>query len=155
MADVMVQLRDITEDNWMEVSLLTTEDDGIPKVCEQYVSSNALSIVQAIFEEGWEVKAIYCGKLMVGFTMFGLNPFTDEYEICRIMIDHRHQGKGFGTIALELVIDELMEYEDCESIYLSLNPNNEKSKSIYRKLGFEYTGEKSGSEEIWRLICQK
>lgn len=154
MADVMVQLRDIDEDNWMEVALLTTEEDGIPKVCEQYVSSNALSIVQAVYEGNWEVKAIYCGKKPVGFTMYGYNPEYDGYEICRIMIDHKHQGKGFGTIALKLVMEELSLFEDCDYIYLSLNPNNEKSKKIYKKLGFEDTGVKNGSEEVWRILCQ-
>lgn len=155
MTDVMVHLEDITEENWMEVSLLTTEEDGIPKVCEKYVSSNALSIVQALYEDTWEVKAVYCGKRPVGFVMYGLNPKYDVYEICRIMIDYRHQGKGFGTIALELAMEELAELDDCDYIYLSLNPSNEKSKSIYKKFGFEDTGMRTETEEVWRVLCQK
>lgn len=155
MADVMVRLEEITEDNWMEVALLTTEEDGIPKVCEQYVSSNAMSIVQAVYEGGWEVKAVYCGRVPVGFVMYGINQTFDVYEICRIMIDHKHQGKGFGTIALRLVMEELMENEDCDYIYLSLNPSNEKSKSIYKKFGFEDTGMRTGTEEVWRVLCQR
>lgn len=155
MADVTVHLEDIDEDNWMEIVLLTTETDGVPKVCEQYVSSNALSIVQAVYEGSWAIKAVYCGKRAVGFTMYGYNPELDGYEICRIMIDVKHQGKGFGTIALKLVMEELMEEDDCEEIYLSLNPSNERGKAIYAKLGFTNTGVKSGTEEIWRFICQR
>lgn len=155
MPDVMVRLEDITEENWMEVSLLTTEQDGIPKVCEKYVSSNALSIVQAVYEGTWEVKAVYCGKKVVGFVMYGLNQERDVYEILRIMIDYRHQGKGFGTIALKLVMEELAAIEDCDYIYLSVNPANEKSKSIYKKFGFEDTGIRTETEEVWRALCQK
>lgn len=151
MADVSVRLEDIDEDNWMEVALLTTEEDGNPKVVERFVASSALSIVQAVYEESWEVKAIYCGKKAVGFTMYGVNPEYDTYEIRTLMIDSRHQGKGFGTIALKLVIDELTEEEDCNRIYLSVNKDNELGRRIYEKNGFEYTGTINGNEMVYRL----
>lgn len=151
MADVSVRLEDIDEDNWMEVALLTTEEDGNPKVVERFVASSALSIVQAVYEESWEVKAIYCGKKAVGFAMYGVNPEYDTYEIRTLMIDSRHQGKGFGTIALKLVIDELTEEEDCNRIYLSVNKDNELGRRIYEKNGFEYTGTINGNEMVYRL----
>lgn len=150
--DVTVRLAEIDEDNWEEIVLLTTREDGIPVVCEQYVASNALSICQAVYEEEWVTKAIYCGKKAVGFTMFGYNQKTDRYEICRLMIDYRHQGKGFGSIALSLVIDEMIDnYEDCYEIYLSVNPGNDRAKHIYRRAGFQDIGEKNGSEDIYCL----
>lgn len=151
MTDVSISLQDIDERNWMDIILLTTQEDGVPRVCEEYVASNALSIVQAVFEDSWIIKAIYCGKRAVGFTMYGVNPDTGYYEICRIMIDKSQQGRGFGTIALKLVIEELMDNEDCDAIYLSMNPKNERGRNIYEKLGFIRTGDKNGDEDIYCL----
>lgn len=152
--DVSLRLEEITEDNWRDIVLLTTEDSGIPRVCEQYVASNALSIVQALYEGTWTVNAVYCGKRPVGFVMYGYNPSHENYEICRLMIDHRHQGKGFGTMALELAIEELSEEEDCTEIYLSVNPQNDRAKHIYEKAGFIKTGETYDTEEVYCLSLE-
>lgn len=152
--DVSLRLEEITEDNWRDIVLLTTEDSGIPRVCEQYVASNALSIVQAVYEGTWNVNAVYCGKRPVGFVMYGYHPYREKYELCRIMIDHKHQGKGFGTMALELVIEELSEIEDCTEIYLSVNPGNRRGKHIYEKAGFVKTGEMCDGEEVYCLSLE-
>ena len=151
MADVSVRLEDVDEDNWMSVVLLTTETERQPKVVEQYVASNALSIVQAVYEQTWDYKAVYCGDKPVGFVMYGYNGERDAYEILRLMIDSRYQDKGIGTIALKLAIGELAENEDCDCIYVSTNKDNYGAKRIYEKNGFVYTGEMSGDEELYSL----
>lgn len=152
MPDVTVRLEDIDEDNWMDVVLLTTEKDGMPRVCEQYVASNSFSIVQAMYEGTWSIKAVYCGKVAVGFVMYGYNPEYDEYELLRLMIDHKHQGKGFGVVALRLVLDEMREVEDCENVYIAVNKDNERAKRIYQSNGFVKTNLMRGEEEVW--ICR-
>ena len=147
--DVSVRLEDITEDNWRDVIFLTTQEEGMPLVCEKYVASNALSIVQAFFEGTWHVKAVYCGKKAVGFVMYGYCESHDCYEVCRLMIDHKHQGKGFGNIALKLVIEELEEIEDCLEIYITVNPENERGKHIYEKAAFIPREESWEGEEVY------
>lgn len=149
--DVAVRLKDIDERNWMEITLLSTREDGKAMVCEEYVASNAFSICQALFEETWEFKGIYCGKTPIGFVMYGYNNERRCYELCRLMIDYPHQGKGFGRIALKLALEEMLEYEDCEEIYVAVNEKNERAKQLYRSVGFEDTGQRSGQEEIYCL----
>ena len=151
MADVSVRLRDIDEDNWMEVALLSTMESGGPKVVEEFIASNALSMVQAQYEETWITKAVYCGKKPVGFAMYGYNEEYDFYEISRLMIDYNHQDKGFGRIALKLIIEDMVERFECEEICLFVNKNNVKGKSMYESVGFEYTGDNNGDEEIYSL----
>lgn len=151
MADVSVTLREIDENNWMDVVLLTTEDDKSPRVLEEYVASNALSICQAVFEGTWEVKAIYCGIKPIGFAMYGYCTERDEYELCRLMIDKKHQGKGLGTIALSLCLDELFCMEDCDAVYLQVHKDNERARHIYSRMGFRNTGEMIGDEQVFRI----
>lgn len=59
-----MRLVDITKENWWDVLCLTTnetitvkgsrepyEAKGMPALCEEFVASNALSIVQSVYEK--------------------------------------------------------------------------------------------------------
>lgn len=155
MPDVSVKLKDIDEDNWMDVVMLTTVPDDSPHILEEYVASNALSICQAVYEGTWTVKAIYCGRKPVGFAMYGYCEDREEYELNRLMIDCNHQGKGLGSIALELVLDEMYDTFGCESIYLLVHKDNIRAKHIYEKHGFVPTGDMVGDEEIYGLFINE
>ena len=149
MPDVSVRLRDIDEGNWMDIVLLSSVGEGEEKVLGKYTASNALSICQALYEETWEVKGIYCGKTPVGFAMYGYCKEREQYELCRLMIDCKHQNKGFGNIAVSLCLDELFTIEDCNEVYLLVNKDNETAKHIYLKNGFEPNGEMIGEEMVY------
>ncbi|WP_339159789.1 GNAT family N-acetyltransferase [Paenibacillus sp. FSL W8-0186] len=53
------------------------------------------------------MRAIYSEEILVGFLVFCLNPdmddnyWDDNYWIPAIMIDDKHQGKGYGKAAME------------------------------------------------------
>lgn len=68
------------------------EAKGMPSLCEEFVASNALSIVQSVYEDGWIIKAIEHEDKLIGFTMFGWNEQEEFYELCRIMIDRKVQN---------------------------------------------------------------
>lgn len=155
MPDVSVKLRDIDEDNWMDVVMLTTVPDDSPHILEEYVASNALSICQAIYEGTWTVRAIYCGKKPVGFAMYGYCDDREQYELCRLMIDRNHQGKGLGSIALELILDEMCDAYECDAVYLLVHKENIRAKHIYEKQGFEPTGNMVGDEEIYCIYINE
>ena len=153
MPDVSVRLKDIDEDNWMDVVMLSTSDEN-PRILEEYVASNALSICQALFEGTWTIRAIYCGRKPVGFAMYGYCEEREQYELCRLMIDHNHQGKGLGSIALKLVIQEMREIEGCEKVFLLVHRENEKARSIYTRNGFKPTGIMVGDEEMYYIALE-
>jgi diamine N-acetyltransferase len=146
----MIRLIDISEENWLEVIFLST-GKGMPAICEEFVASNALSLVQAQFEKTWTTKAIEKDDKIIGFTMYGFAKNQGYYELCRIMIDHKHQGNGYGTEAMKLVITEMKKIESCNKIYLSTDPENIRGKHLYEKLGFVHTGEFVDEEELYVL----
>lgn len=135
-----MKLVEINKDNWLKTVLLTTNKDGKGTVVEQFVASNALSIAQSVYETGWTVKGIEAEDKLIGFAMYGFDEDTANYWICRFMIDHKSQGKGYGRKAVELVLDELKQLDGCNSIYLSTEPDNEKAIKLYESLGFQKTG---------------
>ncbi len=135
-----MKLVDITKDNWFQTVLLTTNANGKATVIEEFVASNALSIVQSIFEEGWITKGIEVDDKVIGFAMYGHDEETSNYWICRLMIDHTCQGKGYGKEAIGLVLEEMKKVEECDAIYLSTEPENEKAIQLYESFGFVKTG---------------
>lgn len=154
MPEVSVRLKDIDEDNWMDIVLLTTTDDPNPKVLEEYVASNALSICQAIYEGTWVYKGVYCGRKAVGFVMYGYSKERQGFELLRLMIDHNHQGKGFGSMALWLCLEDMFSAPSCDSVFLQVHRDNQKARDIYLKNGFRATGEMNGDEELFILDRQ-
>ncbi|WP_397538506.1 GNAT family N-acetyltransferase [Rummeliibacillus pycnus] len=147
-----INLRDVTEENWIKCISLTTNTDGSNTVFEEFVASNAASIAQSKIQDGWITKAIYDEDTIVGFTMYGY-AFEDEiYEICRLMIDYKYQQRGYGTQALLKVIDEMKSWNDCNEIFLSFEPENKVAKKLYEKLGFIDTYKIVDGEILYKLV---
>lgn len=147
-----MELVDITKENWLEVLFLTTNENGMSTLCEEYVASNALSIVQAQLEKGWIIKAIEHKGQIIRFTMYGYCYEHKYYELCRIMIDKKHQGHGFGSQAIKLVLEEMKAIEECKEILLSTDPNNLIGKHIYEKAGFVSENKKIDDEDLYKLV---
>jgi len=145
-----MKLIDITKENWLKVLFLTTNETNMPTLCEKYIASNALSMVQAQFEEGWITKAIEDDDKIIGFTMYGYCEEHDFYELCRIMIDRKYQGKGLGTRAIRLVLEEMKQLPDCKEVYLSTDPKNQVGKYVYEKIGFVPENRKIDGEELYK-----
>lgn len=146
-----IYLKDIEENNLLECALLTTNKEGKNYVFEEFVASNAFSIAQSKVQKGWTVKAIYNDDLIIGFTMYGYCYEYDFYEICRFMIDHKYQGKGYGKLALIKIIEEMKKHEDCKEIYISFDPKNNIARSLYESLGFKDTGRTLEEELLFEL----
>ena len=146
-----IYLKEIDENNLLECALLTTNKEGKNYIFEEFVASNAFSIAQSKVQKGWIVKAIYDDDLMIGFAMYGYCYEYDFYEICRFMIDHKYQGKGYGRRALVKIIEEMKENEECKDIYISFDPKNNIARSLYESLGFKDTGKVLEEELLFKL----
>lgn len=136
-----MKLVEINKDNWLHTVLLTTNKDGKATVVEKFVASNALSIVQSIYETGWNIRGIEVDDKIIGFTMYGLDEKTKNYWICRLMLDYTCQGIGYGREAGQLILDEMKQLDGCEMIYISTEPDNELAIKLYDSFGFQKTGE--------------
>ena len=160
-----MRLIDITNDNWEDVIFLSTnetitvkgsgepyEAKGMPSLCEEFVASNALSIVQSVYENGWIIKAIEHDGELIGFTMFGWNEEEEFYELCRIMIDWKAQNKGYGTQAIQMILDEMNTRFGCKEVYLSTDPENVRGKHVYEKVGFRSEHRMIDGEELFKIV---
>ena len=124
---------------------------------KQYIASNRRSLETACKEEYREIArpfAIYAEGQIIGFTMFAFELTSsdpnDRYWLWRFMIDRNFQGKGYGTAALEKIIDYFRSH-GADHILLSTKESNTSALSLYHKYQFAETGEMNEDEIVLRL----
>ena len=147
---VKVTLREITDENSPAVVALRTTPAQ-----ERFVSTVAYSLQEAARhpnENPW-LRAIYAGEQPVGFVMVAWDfvpepPHTDgPFFLWKLLIDHEHQGKGYGKQAVEQVID-LIRAEGGTELITSYVEGEGNPFGFYAKLGFVARGDLDPEGEI-------
>lgn len=121
----------------------------------RFVSDVAESLAQAArHPEGnpWP-RALYAGDEPVGFVMLSwdVTPSPPDLRgpwfLWKLLVDERHQGRGYGAAAVRLVADVVTAHGGTE-LLTSYVPGAEGPAGFYRRLGFVPTGEVDGDGEI-------
>ena len=146
-----ITLRELTRDTWEECIDLEVADHQ-----RNFVSSNLVSLAEAQFYPGTVCRAVYSDEVMVGFVMYGPDAeYAPEeqgaYAFVRLMIDWKHQRKGYGRAAIAAVIEAIRNIPDSSVLYTSYVPENTQAGQLYAAMGFQPTGRKLDGELIVRL----
>lgn len=139
-----ISIRDITEDNFMDAFHLKLKKDQ-----EEFVSNPIRSLAQAyVYRNQCQPFGIYQDDQMVGYVMVIYDYDIPEYDIWHMMIDEAHQGKGYGRMALKLVLDYIKKkpFGNSDRVVLTCNKKNSHALSLYESLGFELTGNEEDDE---------
>jgi diamine N-acetyltransferase len=149
-----VSLRAITADNRVAVEALAVTDDQ-----SFYVASVTQSLQDA--EEYPDAKpwyrAVYLGEEPVGFVMISDGITVDDpsyvgpYYLWRLLVDHRFQGRGVGTAAIDLVTQHLRTRPDARKLLVSHVVGPSSPLTFYQQYGFRLTGEVHEGEPILEL----
>lgn len=139
-----VTLRDVTRENWIECARLE-----VAEAQSAFVAPNAWSLAESKYDPVWIPQAVYAGDEMVGFVMYGVEDGAGW--ILRLMVDERHQGKGYGLAAVRAAVPRLKALVD-GPFRLSVMPSNTAALEFYRKAGFRETGEMSYGEVVMDLV---
>lgn len=134
----MIRLTEITEDNWLEAADLSVGQSQrgfvAPAICiiaRGYVYRDCNPKVFLIEDDG---KAV--GLALV-------REFTEEplgYDLQQFMIDERFQGRGFGSAALKLVLDELKKEGHYDHVEVCVKKDDAAAIGLYEKHGFADSG---------------
>jgi diamine N-acetyltransferase len=147
----VVSLREITEDNRAAVEALAVTEEQ-----SQYVASVAESLVEAAQlpdAKPW-YRAVYADDEPVGFVMIsdgitGDNPeYVGPYYLWRLLVDHRFQGRGYGTATLDLVVEHVRKRPDARVLLVSHVVGPTSPVTFYQRYGFRLTGEVHDGEPI-------
>jgi len=144
----MLSLVEIDRHNYLSILDLSVSEEQ-----RSFVASNTYSLAQAFVQPECVPLALYAENKPVGFAMYCIDESDREYWIYRLMIDQRHQGRGYGRAAMLLLIDRIRSEMDEQRhrIFISFEPENEVAKSLYESLGFVPDGRMEYGEVVYRL----
>ena len=144
----MLRLVEIDRYNYLPVLDLSVSPEQ-----KAFVATNQYSLAQAYAQPECVPLALYAENKPVGFAMYALDEDDHQYWIYRLMVDQRHQGKGYGRAAMVLLIDCIRGLADEEHtrIYISFEPENVNAKKLYESLGFLPDGRIMYGEVVYRL----
>ena len=154
----IITLREITKQNWREITGLT-----LPSSQQGNVANNVKSLCEAHYSEDAWVRGVYAGDTPVGFLMMSIWEPEEWYAVWRFMIDHRYQRMGFGARAIKLAIEYVKENHPQAKLIRLMSTSSEGKGSkngtpavsagdspygFYKGLGFRDIGELDENEEI-------
>lgn len=79
--------------------------------------------------------------------MYGSFGSNRDTWIDRIMIDKKHQGKGYGKAAMLKLIEIVSKKYEVDTVYLSIIEENKVAYELYKSIEFEYINEKDPNGE--------
>jgi diamine N-acetyltransferase len=146
-----VALREITDGNLGAVLALR-----VAPAQERFVGTvaGALEDAREIPEAKPWYRAVYADDDPVGFVMLSWDVTPDPpviigpWFLWKILIDERHQGRGYGREALRLVAD-IVSANGAAELLTSCVPGDDGPEPFYRHLGFTPTG---GHDEKGEVI---
>ncbi len=140
----MITLRAITEENFIDAFNLKLAPGQ-----ERFVSHPVRSLAQAyVYREQCQPFGIYEGDTMVGYVMVIYDYDIPEYDIWHMMIDESYQRRGYGSAALDLVLDYIKTkpFGSSNRVTLTCNRDNIQALKLYKSKGFTETGAEDEDE---------
>ncbi len=141
-----VTLKTITRENFEAVIALE-----LPTSQRGYVANNVYSIAESSVHPTYQPRAIYSGRVVVGFLMYESFQHGDQlpaYNIFRLMVDRRHQGRGIGHRAMQCMLDEIRAHGPFEKISICYVSTNQVARDFYASFGFQETALSEETGEV-------
>ena len=134
----MIKLTDLNEENWLETAALSVKDTqsnyaapAIDILARGYVYRDCNARIYVIEHDG----------TIVGVSL--VREFTDEplgYDLQQFMIDQHYQGKGYGSEALGLILNELRKEGHYDHVEVCVKKDDIAAIHLYEKHGFVDSG---------------
>jgi diamine N-acetyltransferase len=153
-----VELRDIVTDADREAVLTVRRGPGQDRFVGSVEESfrDAITYAHAC-PRMW---AVYASDEVVGFAMIsdGIpeDRLTDHhligpYYLWRLLIDERHQRRGYGTATLDAVVAYVRTRPGADVLWVSIVPAEGSPQPFYERYGFRATERVVDDEIVLRL----
>ena len=149
----MLKLTEVTEENWLDVASLSVKEEQ-----KSYLAPAIGILARGYVYRGCSARVLvieYDG-VIVGVAL--VREFTDEplgYDLQQFMIDQRYQGKGYGSLALERILDELRKEGRYDHVEVCVKKEDAAAIHLYEKHGFVDSGYyDEDAPDSLNMICQ-
>lgn len=148
--------------------LFSTENDesfweisSIQAPYSKYILKNYIENAHQDIYEAKQYRFVICNAEDIAVGMIDLFEFNPQHKRVGVglLIIPTHQGKGYASEALELIIDYTFTYLDVHQIFANIISNNHKSIKLFEKHKFQKVGVKkdwifSGSQYKDEILFQ-
>jgi putative membrane protein len=121
-----------------------------------HVASVAKTIWQASGRKDVWIRAVCAGDTPVGLVALRDPSLSggpgEEIYFARLIVDLRHQGRGYGKAAIREVLAYARARPGCRRVRLSHMPANEAVGRLYERLGFRHTGTVDEDGELEMIL---
>jgi len=154
-----LSIREVTRENWRTALRLAVHPEQ-QRFIADHVPIAAIALAKAyIRPEGllWVPYAFYRDTQMIGFTELAYEPGSKEnYWIYHFFIDQHYQGQGYGKKGLSLLLQFIKEHHpQCQSLQLTVHPENHLAQHLYTNMGFRPTGTRLDGEPVYSLALSE
>ena len=134
----MIHLAEIDETNFFDARALTLREDQ-----RRFLDSplGILARGYAYRNERARVLAVSDDETVVGLLL--VKDMDEEpacYDLQQFMIDQRYQGRGYGKVALDLLLSDLREKRKYGAVEVCVDKANQAALALFMGAGFEDTG---------------
>ena len=134
----MVNLIELSEENWMDFAGLSVDESQ-----KTFLASNIGIIARGYVYRNFRAKVIgiVADGTPVGLAM--VRDIDDEpacYELQQFMIDQNFQGQGYGFRALELILTALKAEQKYACVEVCVKKEDAQAIHVYEKAGFVDSG---------------
>ena len=149
-----IELKKIDENNFLQAFSLKLGEGQ-----ERFVSHPIRSLAQAyVYYHQCTSFGIYRDETMVGYVMVIYDYDLEEYNIWHMMIDEASQHQGLGALGLEACLRYIATkpFGQSDRVVLTCNRDNGPALRLYRRFGFQETGNEDEDEiELALTLGQK
>jgi diamine N-acetyltransferase len=147
----VVSLRPLSGSNRQAVEALRVSPSQ-----QRFVSGVAESLLEAAEHPDARALywAVYADDTPVGFVMIADEVGSPDYiphYLWKLLIDERYQRRGFGTAALDLIVEYFRGRPGVEVLNTSAGQGDGSPIAFYERYGFEQTGEVHSNEVVLAL----
>jgi RimJ/RimL family protein N-acetyltransferase len=121
----------------VEFHLLVDTDPPVPKTFESFEKFMS----DLVDKEGPATFAIEVDDVLIGSC--GLGHFDDTARVCELAIgigDKAYWGKGYGSEAVELLLEYAFIHRSVNRVWLGVGADNERAIRAYARAGFVEEG---------------
>ncbi|MBO4452793.1 MAG: GNAT family N-acetyltransferase [Clostridia bacterium] len=133
----MIELVELNEDNFFEARALSAAEDqkgfldcALGIIARGYIYRDSRARVIGISEDG---------KLIGLALVKDMDEEPACYDLQQFMIDREYQGRGSGTEALKLILDDLSNERKYGCVEVCVKNTDLAALRVYEKAGFEDT----------------
>ena len=134
----MLRMTGITEENWTGAASLSVREDQ-----KGYLASAVGILARGYVYRDLRGRVILFedGGVPVGLAL--VRDFSEEplgYDLQQFMIDRRYQGRGYGSLALAMLLEDLGNEGRYDRVEVCVKRENAAALRLFRKHGFRDSG---------------